>query len=155
MRSAEESLKEIQRDLKALAALECTESALSTNKPYVGAQAGKTGKRGPSSHIPIDGRHPETVKSLVVKKLDAMATVIKRERMFAEGGEQAKVWEAIRKAVLADRGSSPVELAYLYGYSSDKSVRELRIRHGQNENTGYKLTSSEQPIVSPYARRQR
>src|SRR2546423_107352 len=105
MRTAQEALQEIERDLKALAALECTESALSTNKGWVSAQADKTGKRGPSEHIPIEGRHPETTKSRVLRKLDAMATVIKQERVMAEDPERGKLargaLEAIRKAVLA------------------------------------------------------
>ncbi len=135
--------------------LESKESSLSSNKGWVSAQSNKTGKRGPSSHVPSEGRHPETPRSLTQRTLDHMATVIQQRCMLAEDRIQGvpsrrthAEFEARRKAVLAEVDVSAMEIGFLYGYTDPKSVRELRIRHGRDEHSGRVLQDSQRPIIS-------
>lgn len=139
---------------------------MSSNRGFIGAQHGKRVKRGPQEHIPIEGRHPESTALRCEEQLDAVATIFKQRRLFAEeqkiydeaGAELNRgtaEWEARRKAALASVDSSPVEVAYLFGYSSDKAVRELRIRHGKDEHSGRTLTNSQRPIISTQQRRRK
>ncbi len=155
MKSANDSLNEIVNDYKKMQVLETKESSLSSNKGWVSAQSNKTGKRGPSSHIPSEGRHPESVRSLTQRTLDGVSKVIKQRRMMAEDKVQGvptrrthAEWEMRRKAALAEVDVSAVEVAFLYGYTDAKSVRELRIRHGRDEHSGRALQDSQRPIIS-------
>jgi hypothetical protein len=157
MRNPEESLKRIVSLFKRTAVLEVRESSISSNKGYVSAESRRAGKRGPSSHIPIEGRRPESLRSELTAMLSNVTDVA--EKMVATREDEYEwevpasrahpAWEARRQAVLKERGASPVQLAFMYGFSSDRQVRELQIRHGKDPRTGYPLTDEQKPIIGP------
>lgn len=155
MMSASESVQSIIDDYKAMVAHSAQESALSTNKPWVSATGGKRPKRDAPDHTPLDGETPETFASLSEQTLSGVATVIKARRVRMEQGSRtirAPVGSVElakrRKAALKEVNTTPIEVAFLFGYSSEKPVRELRIRHGLNEHTGAPLTDKERPVIS-------
>ncbi len=158
MQSIEESILELEVDCHKLAAMEIA-ADLSTNKAWVTATSGKRGKRGPSSHIPTEGRSPESGKSLAARKLENVSTVIKQLRLMEEDRIQGvpsrranPVSEARRKAVLKETDVDLIELCFLYGYTDPRSVKELRIRHGRDEHSGRVLQDGQRPLISTLKR---
>ena len=152
MLSASQSLRVIIDCMKKMKAQEAMESALSTNKPWVSATGGKRPKRDAPEHTPLEGDAPETFFSLSEQTLHHVAQVLLARTMRMEAGSHmikapigSAEWEARRRAVLAEKNVAPLEVGFLFGYASDKSVRELRIRNGLNEHTGRMLQSSERP----------
>jgi hypothetical protein len=161
MLSASQALRSIIDDMKHLKAREAHESALSTNKPWISASQTKI-KRDAPSQTGLEGDSPETFFSLSEQTLHAVAEVLKARRIRMDQGSHtlkaplgSAEWEARRRGVLSETNVSPVEIAFLFGYASDKPVRELRIRHGRDEHTGAPLKDSQRPIISDRKRARR
>lgn len=159
MKSASESLQQIVDDMKALKRLEASESAVNSNKGFVGAEHGKRVKRDAPEHTPIDAPRIETAFTVAASMLHGVSRVIHARRADAErklaGIPTAIALRDRRKAALEQPDTSPIEVALLYGYTSDKSVRELRARNGLDEATGLRLRPEQRPIVSPNRKRVR
>lgn len=156
-----EAYRIIGRVYKAMAAHEVQESALSTNRPWIVASKAKI-KRDAPEHIPSEGDAPETFASRARQRLSNVATIMLAEKARMDTGSKtikptpgSNELVARRKAVLSEVDVSPVEVAFLYGYASDKPVRELRIRHGRDEHTGRPLIDSQRPIISNRKRARR
>src|SRR5271154_557247 len=154
MRSASQSLQLIIDSCKAMKNNEAHESALSTNKPWVSAQSTKI-KRDAPDHLPIEGDAPESFFSLTERTLHNVASVLLARRGRMESGSHvikaplgSQEHAARKRAVLNEVDVSPIEVAFLYDYTNERSVKEMRIRNGLDENSGRPLTDSQRPILS-------
>src|SRR5439155_1322119 len=148
MMSASESLDVIDRVVKTMKAAEGNEAALSTNRPWIVASRVKV-KRGPSTHTPLEGDAPETYFSLTERTLNSIALMLMTRRRQMEGrATRNDELEVRRKAVLSEIDVPPMEVAFLFGYTSPNPVKELRIRHGKDPNTGRPLKDSQRPLLS-------
>jgi hypothetical protein len=154
MLSATESLLSIADDMQEMYDHQAQEAALSINKSVMSVSQQKRLKRdGPEPSF-WRGDAPETYFSLSERTLHGVASVIKARRVRMEqGSHDIKAPEGStelarrRKAALAETNTSPLEVAFLFGYTDPITVRALRKRNGLNEHTGAPLTETDRQIV--------
>lgn len=148
MRSATESLDAIMKSYRALVAIEAQESSISRNfNPGTGAHGERDQKpRGALG----------SAREMTDRTLDSLATVIQKRVLVAKAHQEYgssvvlkpnPEWEAKRKAALRETDASPVEVAFLFGYTSDRPVRELRIRNGRDQHTGRIPSRDQRPLT--------
>lgn len=165
MRSVQESFNIIRDEYLRQARFEVREGGISTNRPWITAQRGRV-KRGPSAFLPTDGSQPETTAAISRRQLSHVADIMLARSRFMEDAthfeEQGRPvpkaspeYKARQVSVLKERDIPPIELAFLFGYTSDRGVRDLRARHGLDENSGRPLRDEQRPLATPIKKRQR
>lgn len=156
--SLRDSLQSIIDDFRIMQKLQVKEAAGGTPKYD---ERGNPGRRGAKKLYDRSYGKPKDFGSTVAdleRTVGAIAQLVRARRREMEhtdwvhesfGNIPEDLTDRLRhREALRAVGSSPVEVAFTYGYTSDKSVRELRKRNGLDPMDGTRI--KDKPLTRKY-----